>query len=68
MVNECQIKEDELGRAVWTCKEKRNAYRDLEEKYEGKHPHGRPRHRWVGENKPDVENIGRGGVGWDGFS
>jgi hypothetical protein len=46
------------------CKEKRNAFRDLEEEYEGKCPHGRPRHRWVGENKPDLKNIGRNDLEW----
>jgi hypothetical protein len=38
--------------------EKRNAYRILVEKREGKSPLGRPRRRWVGNIKMDLRDIG----------
>jgi hypothetical protein len=38
--------------------EKRNAYRILEGKPEGKRPLGRPRHRWTGNIKMDLIDIG----------
>jgi hypothetical protein len=38
--------EDEMGRACNTNGEKRNAYRILVGKEEGKRPLGRPRCRW----------------------
>jgi hypothetical protein len=42
--------------------EKRNAYRILVGKPEGKRPLGRPRRRWVDNIKTDL-----GEVGWDGM-
>jgi hypothetical protein len=33
-------------------------------KPEGKRPLGRPRHRWVDNIKPDLSEIGWGGVDW----
>jgi hypothetical protein len=44
--------------------EKRNAYRILVEKPEGKRPLGRPIHRWVYNIKMDVREIGWDGVDW----
>jgi hypothetical protein len=41
---------------------KRNAYRILVGKPEGKRPLGRPRHRWADNNKMDLREIG-----WDGM-
>jgi hypothetical protein len=41
--------------------EKRNAYRILVGKPEGKRPLGRPRRRWVDKFKMDLREIG-----WDG--
>jgi hypothetical protein len=40
-------------------------YRLLVGKPEGKRPLGRPRHRWVDNNKMDLE-IGWGGMDWSG--
>jgi hypothetical protein len=39
--------------------EKRNAYRILVGKPEGKRPLGRPRRRWVDNIKMDLREIGR---------
>jgi hypothetical protein len=42
--------------------EKRNAYRILVGKPEGKRPLGRPRRRWVDNIKMDLREIGWGGM------
>jgi hypothetical protein len=42
--------------------EKRNAYRILVEKPEGKGPLGRPRCRWLNNLKIDFREKGRGGM------
>jgi hypothetical protein len=44
--------------------EKRNAYRILVGKPEGKRPLGRPRPRWVNNFKMDLREIGFGGIDW----
>jgi hypothetical protein len=44
--------------------EKRNAYRILVGKPEGKRPLGRPRRRWVDTIKMDLREIGWAGVDW----
>jgi hypothetical protein len=44
--------------------EKRNAYRILVGKPEGKRPLGRPRCRWVNNFKMDRRVIGWDGVDW----
>jgi hypothetical protein len=44
--------------------EKRNAYRILVGKPEGKRPLGRSRHRWEDNNKMDLREIGWGGAVW----
>jgi hypothetical protein len=44
--------------------EGRNVYRVLVEKSEGNRPLGRPRHRWEGGIKLDLEEIGWGCVDW----
>jgi hypothetical protein len=48
--------------------EKRNAYRLLVGKPEGKRPLGRPRRRWVDNIKMDPLEIGWGGVEWIGLT
>jgi hypothetical protein len=44
--------------------EKRNAYRILVGKPEGKRPLGRPRRRWVDNIKMDLRAIGWDDVDW----
>jgi hypothetical protein len=44
--------------------EKRNAYKILVGKPEGKRPLGRPRHSWVENIKMDLREIGWDGMGW----
>jgi hypothetical protein len=46
--------------------EKRNAYRILVGKPEGKRPLGRPRRRWVDGIKMDLRDIGWDGMVWIG--
>jgi hypothetical protein len=48
--------------AYSTNGEKRNAYRILVLKPEGKRPLGRPRLRWVGNTKMDFREIGWNGM------
>jgi hypothetical protein len=49
-------KEDEMGRACSTNGEKKNAYRILVGKQEGKRPLGRSRCRWVDNNKINLRD------------
>jgi hypothetical protein len=44
--------------------EKRNAYRILVGKLEGKRPIGRPRRRWVDNIEINLREIGWGGMDW----
>jgi hypothetical protein len=46
--------------------EKRNAYRLLVGKLEGKKPLGRPRRRWVDNIRMDLGEVGWGDVDWIG--
>jgi hypothetical protein len=48
--------------------EKRNAYRILVEKPEGKSPLGRPRRRWVDNIKMDLREVGWPDVDWIGLA
>jgi hypothetical protein len=48
--------------------EKKNVYRLLVGKTEGKRPLGRPRRRWVENIKMDLLEIGCGGVDWIGLA
>jgi hypothetical protein len=47
--------------------EKRNVYRLLVRKPEGKRPLGRPRHRWVDNIKMNLGEIGWGSMDWIGL-
>jgi hypothetical protein len=53
-----------MGGTCSTNGGKRNAYRLLVEKPEGKRPLGRPRSRWVDNIKMDLEEVGWGDVEW----
>jgi hypothetical protein len=48
--------------------EKRNAYRLLVVKPEGKRPLGRPKHRWVDNIRTDLGEVGWGDVDWIGLA
>jgi hypothetical protein len=48
--------------------EKRNVYRLLVEKPEGKRSLGRPRYRRIDNNKMDLLEIGLGVVDWTGLA
>jgi hypothetical protein len=48
--------------------EKRNAYRILVGKPEGKRSLGRPRRRWVDNIKMDLREIGWNGMDWIGLA
>jgi hypothetical protein len=48
--------------------EKRNVYRLLVRKPEGKRPLGRPRHRWMDNIKMHLSEIGLGVVDWIGLA
>jgi hypothetical protein len=47
--------------------EKRNAYRLLVRKSEGKRPMGRPRRRWMDNIRIDLVEVGWGDVDWIGL-
>jgi hypothetical protein len=57
-----------MGRACSTNGEKRNAYRILVGKPEGKRPLGRPSCRWAGNIKMDLRKIGWDGMNWIGLA
>ena len=48
--------------------EERGLYRVLVGKPEGKRSHGRPRHRWVGNIRMDLQEVGCGYVDWIGLA
>jgi hypothetical protein len=48
--------------------EKRNAYKLLMGKSEGKRTLGRPRRRWVDNITMDICEVGWGDVGWIGLA
>jgi hypothetical protein len=56
------------GGACSTNGEKRNAYRLLVGKSEGKRPPGRPRRRWVYNIRMDLGEVGWGDVDWIGLA
>jgi hypothetical protein len=55
-----------MGGPCSTNGEKRNAYRLLVEKQEGKRPLGRPRCRWVDNIRMDLGEVGWGDMDWIG--
>jgi hypothetical protein len=57
-----------MGGPCSTNGEKRNAYRLLVGKPEGKRPVGRPRHRWVDNIRTDLGEVGWGDVDWIGLA
>jgi hypothetical protein len=48
--------------------EKRNAYRLLVEKSEGRRPLGRPRRRWLDNIRMELVEVGWGDVDWIGLA
>jgi hypothetical protein len=48
--------------------EKRNPYRLLVEKPEGRMPLGRPRRRWLDNIRTDLVEVGWGDVDWIGLA
>jgi hypothetical protein len=58
------VEEDEMGGACSTNGEKRNAYRLLVGKPEGRRPLGRPRRMWVDNIRMDLGEVGWGDVDW----
>jgi hypothetical protein len=52
------------ARHVARMEEKRNAYRILVGKSEGRRPLGRPRRKWVDSIKMYLREIGSGGIDW----
>jgi hypothetical protein len=48
--------------------EKRNAYRLLVGKPEGRRPLGKPRHRWLDNIRMDLVEVGWGDVDWIGLA
>jgi hypothetical protein len=53
-----------MGRACSTSGERKNVYRILVGKLEGRRPLGRPRHRWVNNIKMNLREIGWDGIDW----
>jgi hypothetical protein len=53
---------------VVRIEERRNAYRQLVGKPEGKRPVGRPRRRWMDNIRMDLEEVGWGDVDWIGLA
>jgi hypothetical protein len=48
--------------------EKKNSYRLLVQKPEGRRPLGRPRRRWVDNIRMDLGEVGWGDVDWIGLA
>jgi hypothetical protein len=57
-----------MGGPCSTNGEKRNAYRLLVGKPEGRRPLGRPRRRWVDNIMMDLGEVGWGDVHWIGLA
>jgi hypothetical protein len=63
-----QVADDEIGGPCSTNGEKRNVYRLLVGKPEGKRPLGRPRCRWVNNIRMDLGEVGWSDVDWNGLA
>jgi hypothetical protein len=60
-----KIEKNGMGRACSTFgRERRGVYRVLVGNPEGKRPIGRARHRWEGNIKMDLQEVGCGGMDW----
>jgi hypothetical protein len=57
-----------MGRTCSTNGAKRNTYRTLVGKTDGKRPLGRPRRRWVDNVQMNLREIGWGGMEWIGLA
>jgi hypothetical protein len=57
-----------MGGACSRMGEKRNAYRLLVGKPEGRRPLGRPRRRWLNNIRMDLVEVGWSDVGWIGLA
>jgi hypothetical protein len=57
-----------MGGACSTSGEKRNAYRLLAEKPEGRRPLGRPRRTWLDNIRMDLVEEGWGDVDYNGLA
>jgi hypothetical protein len=57
-----------MGGACSTNGEKRNAYRLLVGKPEGRRPLGKPRRRWLDNIRMGLVQVGWGGVDWIGLA
>ena len=53
-----------MGLACDAYGERRDVYRILVGKPEGKRPLGRPRRRWEDNVKMDLQEVGCGGMAW----
>jgi hypothetical protein len=62
------VEADEVGVSCSTNGEKRNVYRLLVGKPEGKRQPGRPRRRWIDNIKIDLLEIGLSVVDWIGLA
>jgi hypothetical protein len=67
-LNKVTSAEDEMGGDVARMREKRNAYRLLVGRPEGKRPLGRPRRRWVDNIRMDLGEVGCGDADWIGLA
>ena len=59
-----KIEKNEIGGHVARMGEGRGVHRVLVGKPEGKRPLGRPRHRWEGNIKMDLQEVGGGFGDW----
>jgi hypothetical protein len=60
-----KVKDDVMGMACSMNGEKRNAYKILVGKPEGKRPLGTRRRRWVDNIKINLRQVGMTWYGWD---